>query len=380
MNSSIHGVFRYPGNRIAHVQGCIRTLGLWVLLLAAGCTTHAPTATAPRSYTVYPAPPATPRIQYLTTISKPEDVEPPQSALLTFLVGPPPPKPALGIAYGMAFKHGQLYLSDRLAGTIHVVDFAKRKWEFVHPTGRGALKKNIGIDVADDETMYVTDTMRGLVLVYGPDHHYLGSLGEEKELKPTDVKVRGDRVYVADLGGKVRVYDRATLKQVASIPEGTPDEARKLFQPIGLDFDAAGNLYVSDAGAFRIQVYDREGHYVRTVGRHGTSPGEFARNKGVALDRAGRVYAVDNAFQNVQIFDETGHILMYFGESEAGVDGHLDLPSAVIVDYDHVDFFRRFVEPGRDIEHLIFVSNSGPSQKVAVYGFLKQPDAAPAKP
>lgn len=370
-----------PSNRSvasAPARAAWRALCAVALLLAAGCATQKPATVAAKPATVYPPPPATPRIQYLTTISRPEDVIRPQSALMTFLVGPPPPRPALGIAYGMAFKNGSLYLCDRLAGTVHVVNFEKRTWDYLQPKGRGQLKKNIGLDVANDGTLYVTDTTRGQVLVFGADQSYLGALGAEKELKPTDVKVRGDRVYVADLGGgKVRVYDRATLKEIAAIPAGTPDEAKKLFQPIGLDFDNAGNLYVSDAGAFRIQVYDQDGRYARTIGRHGTSPGEFARNKGVAVDRAGRVYAIDNAFQNVQVFDEQGRILMYFGEQEAGLDGHMDLPSAIIVDYDHLDHFRRFVEPGREIEHLILVSNAGPTQHVAVYGFLKPPDAKP---
>ena len=353
---------------------------LAVLLGTGGCTTAPTKPAAPAVFTVYPQPPETPRVQYLTTIAKPEDVEPGQSALMTFLAGPPPPRQPLGIAYGLALRNNKLYLCDRQQAMLHVVDLAARKWDYVRPTGRASFKKNIGLDVDNDGTIFVTDTVRGQVIALGPDYAFRGALGAEKEMKPADVRVHGDSVYVADMGGKVRVYDRTTFREKAVIPAGTTNDAAKLYQPIGLDLDAQGNVYVSDAGAFRVQVYDPAGNYLRTVGRHGTSAGEFARNKGVAVDREGRVYAIDNAFQNVQIFDPQGRILMYFGEVEAGVPGHMDLPSGIIVDYDHVDFFRKYVQPGRDIEYLILVSNAGPSQQVAVYGFLKQPAGSSAKP
>ena len=61
-------------------------------------------------------------------------------------------------------------------------------------------------------------------------------------------------------------------------------------QPINLALDAQGALYVGDLGAYRVQVYDADGKYVRTVGQYGDNYGEFARLKGVAVDRERRLY------------------------------------------------------------------------------------------
>jgi hypothetical protein len=42
-----------------------------------------------------------------------------------------------------------------------------------------------------------------------------------------------------------------------------------------LTVDAAGNLYVTDRGNNRVQMFDKTGAFVRTVGRQGQGPGEY---------------------------------------------------------------------------------------------------------
>ena len=49
-----------------------------------------------------------------------------------------------------------------------------------------------------------------------------------------------------------------------------------------------------------------------------------------------------------------------------------DLPAAVVVDYDSVEYFQKYLAPGRQCEYLIFVTSQAGPQKVSVYGFLKQ--------
>jgi hypothetical protein len=52
--------------------------------------------------------------------------------------------------------------------------------------------------------------------------------------------------------------------------------------------------------------------------------------------------------------------------------GELILPAAVIVDYDHVKYFERYLAPGQQCEYLILVTSQFGGQKVSVYGFLKK--------
>jgi|GEM_PF-1308464 len=72
------------------------------------------------------------------------------------------------------------------------------------------------------------------------------------------------------------------------------DEAR--FFPRGAQAfgDDEGTIYVMDFGNKPIQVYDREGKYVRTLGRIGQGPGEFAYPGVVLFDDENRPYVRDS--------------------------------------------------------------------------------------
>ena len=107
---------------------------------------------------------------------------------------------------------------------------------------------------------------------------------------------------------------------------------------------------------------------MRTYGRAGDRPGEFARPKGVAVDREGRVYVVDAAAQVIQIFNAEGRLLLFFGEPR-GSAASLDLPAKVVIDYDHVGLFQQYAAPGFQLEYLVLASNQFGDRKVSVYGF-----------
>ncbi|HEX6693790.1 MAG TPA: 6-bladed beta-propeller [Longimicrobiales bacterium] len=48
----------------------------------------------------------------------------------------------------------------------------------------------------------------------------------------------------------------------------------------GVDVDQAGRIYVLDSYAYRVRVYDRNGTFIRDIGRRGEGPGEFSRLRG----------------------------------------------------------------------------------------------------
>ncbi|MYG80486.1 MAG: hypothetical protein F4187_01340, partial [Gemmatimonadetes bacterium] len=58
-------------------------------------------------------------------------------------------------------------------------------------------------------------------------------------------------------------------------------------------FDGAGNLYLLDIDALTVVVVDREGSFVRTIGRAGDGPGEFASPKWLAVLEDGRIVVSD---------------------------------------------------------------------------------------
>jgi len=337
-----------------------------VLALASGCST---TKKAPKTYTFFPSAPDEPRVQFLAAFSS--DAELGRSpSFADFITGRPAGPGALVKPYGLALKNGKLYVCDTMAGSIQVFDIAKRRARLFAPRGEGRLSTPINISVDADGTRYVTDTERNQVMIYSKDDAYVGAMGIQDEMKPTDVAITPDRLYVADVKGhSVRVYGKADRKLLFTIPRDAKEPKAKLFSPTNLAWDQHGRLLVSDLGGFAVQVYDPEGSYVRTIGQQGVAPGLFARPKGVAVDREGRVYVVDASTQVVQLFDSEGRLLMYFGQAGSSTEGELYLPAAVKVDYDHVGLFQKLAAPGFKLEYLVLVTSQFGDRKVSVYGF-----------
>ncbi len=57
---------------------------------------------------------------------------------------------------------------------------------------------------------------------------------------------------------------------------GDPEKEASYFpKGASLTIDAVGNLYVTDRGNNRVQMFDKTGAFVRTVGRQGQGPGEY---------------------------------------------------------------------------------------------------------
>lgn len=94
-------------------------------------------------------------------------------------------------------------------------------------------------------------------------------------------------------------------------------------EPTG--FDAAGNLYVLDGQASQVVVIGPDGRLVRTVGREGQGPGEFAAAAGLYVWRDGR-FAVRDSRQNAyQVFGPDGELERYV--RIGGATGPLSLSS-----------------------------------------------------
>jgi hypothetical protein len=101
-----------------------------------------------------------------------------------------------------------------------------------------------------------------------------------------------------------------TLELVEDLVIGdTVREESLFFNRITARVDARGNLYVWDPNSFRIQVFNREGRFVRTVGRRGEGPGEFSDGFGLRfrVSSAGRLAVLDGG--RIQLFDSLGVFL-----------------------------------------------------------------------
>jgi DNA-binding beta-propeller fold protein YncE/TolB-like protein len=89
----------------------------------------------------------------------------------------------------------------------------------------------------------------------------------------------------------------------------------KFAAPLSLCLDKNDQIYVTDSENHRVQVFDRQGRLLRTIGRRGRGNGEFSIPTDVAVDEEGCLYVVDSRNRRVQKFDPNGNFLLQFGSS-----------------------------------------------------------------
>jgi DNA-binding beta-propeller fold protein YncE len=339
------------------------------MLLLAGCASVPPKEA--RSPVFYPPLPNPPRIQHLTTFSFASDLGGPPTPFAEFLLGKEQKdRDAVRKPYGVALFGGKLYVADTRGPGYAIFDLEKKKYAFIRGSGSGKMQKPINITIDRDGTKYVTDTGKNQVLAFDREDRFVRAYGVADQLKPGDVAVAGERLYVTDLKDhEIEVLDKHSGKLLFKFGKAGSKEG-ELFYPTNIALGADNHLYVTNTGNFRIEKFTLDGRVVRTYGTLGVALGQLARPKGVALDREGRIYVVDAAFENVQILDPDGRLLLFFGEPGDSPE-NINLPTAVIIDYEHAPLFQKYADPKFKLEYVVVVASQFGVNKINVFGFGK---------
>jgi len=109
--------------------------------------------------------------------------------------------------------------------------------------------------------------------------------------------------------------------------------SRRFQSPEGVAVDAGDNIYVADGRVGTVEVFDPEGHFLRTIG---TFRGErmFERPTGIAINKdAGLLYVLDSPANELVVFDLKGNLLQRVGSRSKVA---LDYPTEIAVAGDRV--------------------------------------------
>lgn len=310
-----------------------------LLAFLSGCVT-APDPTEPVRL-AWPAPPLTARIEFVRSIVSDEDLGRDTTftqRLSNFLGGEKPAPNRIVEPMGLAVSDdGQrLYVSDFAHLAVFVFDLAQKT--FTKIGAQEGLARPVGIALDAQEQLYVVEQEKKGVSVFDRQGKKIQFIAHPSIERPTGIaldRARG-RIYLADTGHtrspehKVKIFDlRGEL--IGTIGREKGGEPGQFLFPTYVAVDAQGNLYVTDTLNSRVQAFDPDGKYLKTVGSRGSAWGMFDKPKGVALDSFGNLYVADSGWSNVQIFNQKGQVLLFFG-GRGPIPGMLKNPTAVTID------------------------------------------------
>ena len=325
-----------------------------------------------RSLVIYPAPPDTTRIQYLTSFSNSKDITSKRSAIQKTVLGDDLGIP-IGKPYGIATRAGKIFICDATIRGLEIIDLAKKTLTPFVPSGKGQLKLPLNCFADTDGKLYVTDGERKEVVIFDASLNYISAIGKSDtsdNFRPLDVCASTEKIWVTNpRDNKVYVYQKPDYKLVGSFPDSKPGEAGFLNNPINICYRDE-KIYVTDFGDFKIKIFTDDGRYLNSVGQYGKALGQFVRPKGIAVDKDNNLYVVDAGFENIQVFNNKGNLLMFFGGPYKS-HGDMWLPAKVHIDYENLSYYKKWVSPEYILDYLIFVSNQYGPDKISVYGAVK---------
>jgi len=377
------------GQRLCAIVACVCIVA-FVVAMVAGCAEAPRRSDRKAELPVFPPPPEPPRFYYERTIYSSADITRDEvSSLQRAVTGQSRTGEGLDKPYGVSVRKGRVYVTDTVRRQVAVFDIPAQRFAWIGDDGPGALRQPLGVDTDAQGNVYVADASARRVVVFDATGKFLREVaGKDMFVRPNGVGVdaAGTRLYVVDTGGvsasgethRVRVFELPSGRHLHDIGK-RGSEPGEFNLPTDVAVAADGSIFVVDAGNFRVQVFDREGKFVRFFGALGRRGGQFARPKELALDTARNVYIVDAAFGNFQIFDTEGRLLLDVGSrGSADEPAKYLLPSGIAVDEDGrvyvVDQFFRKVDVYRPAS---LQANTGFA--VAGAGATPKPPAA-AKP
>ncbi|HEX6999825.1 MAG TPA: peptidyl-alpha-hydroxyglycine alpha-amidating lyase family protein [Gammaproteobacteria bacterium] len=169
------------------------------------------------------------------------------------------------------------------------------------------------------------DSDLDVVVKLAPDGTAVTSFGGGMFIWPHGIDVDAEgNVWVTDAASAERTDGRRGHQVVKFAPDGrvlmrlgTPGEPgndeRHFNAPADVVVAPNGDVFVADGHGEdtnnRVVKFSKDGTFLKAWGRTGYAPGEFRTLHSIAIDARGRVFVADRSNNRIQLFDQEGNHL-----------------------------------------------------------------------
>ena len=246
-------------------------------------------------------------------------------------------QPAYPVRLKKAGNGTDYYVTDPSVGALFIYD-----QKLVPVAEIKGLNRPLGVAVDANGYILVGNDGRDNIEVYDPTNgEMIAAFGEGLVKMPAAITTDlYGNIYVTDsLGGRIMVFD-ANYRSLGAIGQSGTGE-NELDFPVDAKIYASGaggpELFVADQGNRRVQIYDMDGNWLRSIVYHGkcgwfscTSP-PFSRLQAIEFDAMGKLHVLDNFNASVMTFDPaSGSFLGAYGEYGLGT-GFLRVPMDILI-------------------------------------------------
>src|SRR4030067_2384430 len=234
--------------------------------------------TTPEKKITWPLPPLEPKIEFVRSINKPDDLGIKKGffkKLWEVIAGES--ENQITKPFGIAVDDkGKLYVTDTASLSVHVFDQINGNYNVIREPERGMFVSPVGVDVDKKGNIFIADSILKRIYVFSEKGKYL------RDLKP-------------------------------------PADDLAFQRPTGIAINReAGLLYIVDTIASKVHVYTTDGQYKFSFGEEGEGDGQFNHPTFIAVTKNGELHISDTLNFRVQIFDKNGECLSKLGKQRGG--------------------------------------------------------------
>ena len=148
------------------------------------------------------------------------------------------------------------------------------------------------VRVDKHDNVWQVDEGSGMVVKYDPTGQSIFWLGRTPEA-------------IDYLQGNLEVLKYAAGPNQAARPGKPVGRMGSFDRETDVAFDAADNIFVSDGyGNSRVVKISPDGHWLKAVGTNGKEQDQFATPHGIAVDAQDNVYVADRGNRRIQVYDD----------------------------------------------------------------------------
>jgi hypothetical protein len=160
--------------------------------------------------------------------------------------------------------------------------------KFVREIGKNLYAWSFGhaVRIDKDDNIWAVDKGSDMVVKFSPEGKVMMVFGRKQEASDEET-------------GPVK-HPKPPL----------PAEDGRFRQVTDVTWDPAGNIFISDGYInSRVAKADKNGNWIKSWGERGEKPGEFNTPHNIAADAQGNIYVADRFNRRIQVFDSDGNFL-----------------------------------------------------------------------